>query len=94
MAIAKLLRYVDLKEACVVSNRVDLGRKIKFHGFPPGRLLSPNTRAWTEIEIEAWVDSRPVHAPDTIPRAARFAGRKPAKAETKPKHSSKRGARS
>jgi hypothetical protein len=25
MAIAKLLRYVDLKEACVVSNRVDLG---------------------------------------------------------------------
>jgi predicted DNA-binding transcriptional regulator AlpA len=75
VAIVKHLRYPDLVESGITTNRVDLGRKIKFHGFPPGRLLGPNTRAWTEPEIEQWLASRPVvRAPDAIPREQRFAG--------------------
>jgi hypothetical protein len=73
MAIAKYPRYPDLIESSVVTNRVDLGRKIKIYGFPPGRLLGPNTRAWAEDEIVAWLESRPVErAPDTILREQRF----------------------
>jgi hypothetical protein len=73
MALAKLLRYTDLKAAGIVGNRVTLARLIKTQQFPPGRLLGQNTRAWTEPEIEHWLDTRPaVRAPDTIPRECRF----------------------
>jgi predicted DNA-binding transcriptional regulator AlpA len=72
MTVAKYLRYPDLVEAGIVANRVTLHRMIK-SGFPPGRLLGPNTRAWTETEVEAWLASRPiVRAPDAIPRESRF----------------------
>ena len=57
MAIPKHVRYPDLKAAGVVKNRVGLGRLIKFHNFPVGKLLGPNSRAWTEAEIQAWLDS-------------------------------------
>jgi predicted DNA-binding transcriptional regulator AlpA len=81
MAIAKYLRYPDLVEAGVVTNRVTLGRMIKSQGFPAGRLLGFNTRAWTETEIREWLDSRPVErAPDTIPREQRFGVHNKAKA--------------
>lgn len=62
----KILRFKDLKERGVVDNRVTLSRRIKDHGFPPGFLLGPNSRAWTEDEIEAWLKARPVEreAPD------------------------------
>jgi predicted DNA-binding transcriptional regulator AlpA len=100
MGIAKLLRFPDLREVNVVKNRVDLGRKIKFEGFPPGRLLGPNTRAWTETEIQEWLDTRPVErAPDAIPREQRFGVNNKAKAaaaksaKAKTKRSPKRGAR-
>jgi len=73
MAIDKLLRYSDLKAAGVVNNRVTLARLIKSQGFPPGKLLGPNTRAWPENEIDRWLASRPtVRAPDTTPRERRF----------------------
>jgi predicted DNA-binding transcriptional regulator AlpA len=73
MAIVKLLRYPDLVTAGVVANRVTLGRLIKNQQFPPGRLLGPNTRAWTETEVEQWLASRPiVRAPDVTPRERRF----------------------
>ncbi len=52
----KILRFKDLKERGIVSNRVTLSRRIKDHGFPPGFLLGPNSRAWTEDEIEAHVE--------------------------------------
>lgn len=52
----KLLRFKDLKERGIVSNRVTLSRRIKDQGFPPGFLLGPNSRAWTEDEIEAYVE--------------------------------------
>ena len=48
------LRFKDLKARKIVDNRTTLGRWIKNHGFPPGTLIGPNTRAWTDEEIEAW----------------------------------------
>ena len=54
-----LLRFADLKRRNIVRNYVTLGRWIEYEGFPPGRLLGPNTRVWREFEIDAWLDSRP-----------------------------------
>lgn len=54
------LRFRDLKDRGLVFNWPTLLRWIEFEGFPPGRRLGPNTRAWTAEEVEAWVASRPV----------------------------------
>lgn len=54
----RLLRFADLKAAGIVRNRTTLARWIKDHGFPPGRLIGPNSRAWTQEEIEAWLAHR------------------------------------
>jgi predicted DNA-binding transcriptional regulator AlpA len=54
-----LLRFADLKERGIVNTRQTLLDWIKRYGFPPGRWLAPNTRAWTEEEIEAWLANRP-----------------------------------
>ncbi len=56
--MSKYLRFKDLVERGVVNNRVTLGRWIKFHNFPPGVLLGPNTRVWTEDEIAAYYKAR------------------------------------
>jgi predicted DNA-binding transcriptional regulator AlpA len=63
--LSRLLRFRDLKARGLVNNWVTLNRWIQEQGFPPGRLLGPNTRVWTEAEIEAWVASRPVAKTDT-----------------------------
>ena len=55
-----LLRYRNLKERGIANSWPQLKRMIELHGFPRGRLLSPNIRAWTEDEIGAWIASRPV----------------------------------
>jgi predicted DNA-binding transcriptional regulator AlpA len=55
----RLLRYKDLHEMGIAGSRPTLDRNIKNLGFPPGRLLSPNVRVWTEEEVEAWIVSRP-----------------------------------
>jgi predicted DNA-binding transcriptional regulator AlpA len=52
------LRFTDLVARGILKNRVTLANWIK-HGFPPGRLIGPNTRAWTEEEIETYLASRP-----------------------------------
>ncbi len=54
----KYLRFYDLAERGIVRNRVTLGRWIQELGFPPGILLGPNSRAWPEDEIEAWLAAR------------------------------------
>ena len=48
----RYLRFKDLQTTGIVNNRVTLSRWIKQAGFPRGVLLGPNTRAWTEDEIE------------------------------------------
>ena len=55
-----VLRFSDLKDAGIVNNRATLDRWTKDHGFPPGVLLGPNSRDWTEANILDWLGSRPV----------------------------------
>ena len=54
----KLFRYRDLTERNIVRNRMTLRRWIAEEGFPPGILLGPNSRAWTEESVEEWLASR------------------------------------
>jgi predicted DNA-binding transcriptional regulator AlpA len=59
---SNLLRFRDLK--CVgINNWPTLKRRIQSDGFPPGRRLGPNTRVWTEEEVERWWATRPSAAP-------------------------------
>jgi hypothetical protein len=57
--ISRQLRYGDLRARGIVKNRVTLANWIQNHGFPTGRLVGPNTRLWSEDEVEAWLASRP-----------------------------------
>ena len=66
--MTKLLRFRDLQDRGVIANWPSLKRRIKKDGFPPGRMLGPNTRAWTEAEVDAWIKSRPTAGPP--PRGA------------------------
>ncbi len=54
----KYLRYPDLVERQIVNNRTTLARWIKDHGFPPGVLLGPNSRAWPDDQVESWLEAR------------------------------------
>jgi len=54
-----LLRYRDLVARGLFNSRMTTWRAIEQQGFPPGRLVTPNSRAWTEVEVDQWVASRP-----------------------------------
>lgn len=58
----KYLRYRDLVERQIVTNRATLARWIKLHGFPAGVKIGPNSRAWTDEEIVAWQEARAAEA--------------------------------
>jgi Prophage CP4-57 regulatory protein (AlpA) len=70
--LVSLLRYADLEARGIVSNRVQLKRLQEHYGFPRGRMLSPNTRTWSEQEIEEWYASRPVEEPGALRGVARI----------------------
>jgi predicted DNA-binding transcriptional regulator AlpA len=53
------LRFADLKKHGIVDSRTQLYVLIDHCGFPQGRLISPNIRAWTVGEIEQWLSTRP-----------------------------------
>ena len=55
----KWLRFADLRTRGTVKSWPMLKRRIEKDGFPEGRLLGPNTRAWSEEEVEAWEATRP-----------------------------------
>jgi prophage regulatory protein len=54
----KLLRFTDLRQLGIVKNRVTLSRWLRSGGFPRPVRLGPNSVAWREEEIKAWLDSR------------------------------------
>ena len=55
-----LLRFSDLKARKIVGNWPTLKRWIEREGFPLGVKLGPNTRAWTESEVDEWIAGRRV----------------------------------
>jgi hypothetical protein len=54
-----ILRFRDLKARNIVTSWPQLRRLQENAGFPLGRMLSPNTRGWTEKEVDDWIASRP-----------------------------------
>jgi DNA-binding transcriptional regulator YiaG/predicted DNA-binding transcriptional regulator AlpA len=70
-AMKKFLRFADLKAAGIANSWPMLRHRIERDGFPRGRLLGPNTRAWTEEEIDAWLASRPTAPKPGLPRSRR-----------------------
>lgn len=65
--MTRLLRFRDLKERQIVQSWPQLRRMVREYGFPPGMLLGPNTRAWSEQVVEDWLADRPT-APKPDPR--------------------------
>jgi predicted DNA-binding transcriptional regulator AlpA len=70
----KFLRYSDLVERGLFRSRMTLKRAIDEGRFPPGRLLTPNARAWTEEEADHYVDGCPTSRktdsrPKSVPSA-------------------------
>jgi hypothetical protein len=63
VTVPTFLRFADLKARGIVDNRVTLDRWIATEGFPAGRLLGPNIRAWTTAEIADWLEARPTGRP-------------------------------
>ena len=64
------LRFSDLVDRGIVRNRVTLKNWIQTQGFPEGQMTGPNTRSWSEDEIERWLKDRPKKHPNpsTPPR--------------------------
>jgi predicted DNA-binding transcriptional regulator AlpA len=67
----KRLRFRDLVALGIVNNRITLNNWIRDLGFPPGQLTGPNSRTWSESEVEIWVASRPVERKAGSPRRGR-----------------------
>jgi hypothetical protein len=66
------LRFRDLKARGIVANWPTLMNRINKSGFPPGRMIGPNARAWTETEVNEWLATRPIER-KPVPRRERVA---------------------
>jgi hypothetical protein len=66
----KLWRFKDLKAAGIVNSPMTVKRLIDSGRLAPGRLITPNARAWTDEEIEALIASAPT-ARKLVPRLTR-----------------------
>jgi len=55
----RLWRYRDLKAAQIVNSRMTLKRLVDSGRLAPGRLITPNARAWTDEEIESLISTAP-----------------------------------
>ncbi|WP_420564158.1 helix-turn-helix transcriptional regulator [Thalassobaculum sp.] len=65
MTNTRFIRFADLVERGIVSNRQTLGRWIRHHGFPRGVRLGPNTTAWVESDVDDWLEGRTASHSDT-----------------------------
>jgi predicted DNA-binding transcriptional regulator AlpA len=64
----KLIRYDELVAKGVVNSRMTLKRLIDSQNFPRGVLITPNSRAWREDEVETWIASRPAARKSSVGR--------------------------
>jgi predicted DNA-binding transcriptional regulator AlpA len=79
-ALPTFVRFNDLLAKNIVKGWTQLLRLIENDGFPPGRMLSRNVRAWTEQEIEDWIAARPTERKPAVPlRPGSKRGRPPRK---------------
>jgi predicted DNA-binding transcriptional regulator AlpA len=69
----RLIRYTDLVAKGVVNSRMTLKRLIDNQDFPPGILVTPNSRAWDEGEVDAWIGARPAARKPSTRKAAEHA---------------------
>jgi predicted DNA-binding transcriptional regulator AlpA len=69
------LRFRDLKERGIVNSWAMLKIRVERDGFPPGTKLGPNTRAWREDKVQAWLDSRPTAIKRDLPKPTGRRGR-------------------
>jgi predicted DNA-binding transcriptional regulator AlpA len=53
------LRFSDLQQRGIVSNRQTLGRWIQNRHFPRGVMMGPGVRAWSVSVVQEWLDNRP-----------------------------------
>ena len=70
--MVRYLRFADLEERGITNSRPALKYRIENFGFPPGRLIGPNTRAWTEAEVEEYLakcQTAPKATPEPSPTA-------------------------
>jgi predicted DNA-binding transcriptional regulator AlpA len=74
--MVQLLRFYDLRARKIVNNRASLRNRIERDGFPAGRMIGRNARAWTEPEVDDWVMSRPSAGPAARGAAKAKADRK------------------
>ncbi|MGO9701435.1 MAG: hypothetical protein ACLPKT_23945 [Methylocella sp.] len=80
--LPKFVRFDDLRASGITDNWTHLTRLIDVEGFPPGRLISANLRAWTVDEVQAWLASRPVARKKvTLPPSRRTKRKEAAAAE-------------
>jgi hypothetical protein len=70
-----ILRFADLKKRGIVNNWPQLKRSQTLHGFPVGKMLSPNVRGWPEHEVDKWLSERPTERTQPPNGAARRAKR-------------------
>jgi predicted DNA-binding transcriptional regulator AlpA len=61
----QLIRFRDLQERGIVENWPQLKRLVDNQNFPSGLYLGPNSRAWFEDEVDAWLDARPTTREET-----------------------------
>jgi predicted DNA-binding transcriptional regulator AlpA len=71
------VRFRDLKGRGLADSYAQLDNLIRKYGFPIGRLLGPNTRVWSEDEIDAWLANRPTASPPARGAAKIAKGRAP-----------------
>lgn len=76
--MTKLLTARDVCDLCRIS-RSRLYTLVKVGEFPPGVLISRNSRRWTADQVEAWIESK-ISAADaadkTFGEAARASSRR------------------
>ena len=58
----RFVRFKELKARGIFNDRMDAARKVAA-GFPKPVELGPNTIAWDDEEVAAWLASRPRPTP-------------------------------